>query len=116
MGLAALGLSDATLQEIMAALQGVVTAGVVSTLPSTYPSAPGVKVTCFSLLHIQFACEVAGDSDLPPIWEMVAQGRGKTNRLATLNQALMRGLPSCRQVFGERDTSSPHSHSLYLLL
>ena len=29
-------------------------------------------------------------------------GRGKTEGLATLNQALMRGLPSCRRVFGGR--------------
>ena len=40
--------------------------------------------------------------DLPPIWESVAQGRGEMDGLATLNQALMRGLPSCRQIFGGR--------------
>ena len=30
------------------------------------------------------------------------QGQVKTEGLATLNQALMRGLPSCRRVFGGR--------------
>ena len=50
----------------------------------------------------RFACGVAGYNYLPPLWEAVALGRGKTEGLATLNQALMRGLPSCRQVFGGR--------------
>ena len=55
-----------------------------------------------SVLHLRFACGVAGDNDLPPLWEAVALGRGKTEGLANLNQALMRGLPSCRRVFGGR--------------
>ena len=55
-----------------------------------------------SLLHLRFVCGVAADVDLPPIWEPVARGRGKMDRLATLNQALMRGLSSCRQIFGGR--------------
>ena len=38
----------------------------------------------------------------PPIWESVAWGRGKMDGLATLNQALMRGLSSCRRIFGGR--------------
>ena len=99
---AALGLSDATLQAFAATLQGVVTAGIVSNLPSPSTSAPGGKVACLSLLHLQFACGVEGDSDLTPIWEAVAQGQGKTKGLTTLNQALMRGLPSCWQLFGGR--------------
>ena len=74
MGLAALDLSDANLQAFTAALQGVVTAGVVSDLPSPLPAAPGGKVACLSLLHLPFACGMAGDSDLPPIWEAVALG------------------------------------------
>ena len=101
-GIAALGLSDATLQAFAAAMQSVVTAGVVAALPSPSPAAPGSKVARLSLLHLRFACGVAGDDDLPPLWEAVALGRGKTEGLATLNQALMRGLPSCRRVFGGR--------------
>ena len=89
MGLAALGLPDATLQAFTAALQGVVTAGVVSALLSPSPAAPGGKMARLSLLHLRFAYGVAGDSDLPPLWEVVALGRGKTEGLATLNQALM---------------------------
>ena len=88
MGLAALGLSDATLQEFAAAMQSVVTAGVVSALRSLSPTAPGGKVARLSLLHLRFVCEVAGDDDLSPFWEAVALGRGKTEGLATLNHAL----------------------------
>ena len=74
MGLAALGLSDATLQAFAAALQGVVTARLFSALPCPSPAAPGGKVAPLSLLHLCFACGVAGDSDLPPLWEAVALG------------------------------------------
>ena len=97
-GLASLGLSYATLQAFSAALQGVVTAGVVSSLPSPAPATPEGKVTRLSLLHLRFACGVVGDRDLPPIWDVVLQGRGKMEGLATLNQDMMRGLQSCRQV------------------
>ena len=101
-GLAVLGLSDATLQAFVAAMQSVVTAGVVSALPSPSPDALGGKVARLSLLHLRFACGVAGDDDLPPLWEAVALGWGKMEGLATLNHALMRCLPSCQQVFGGR--------------
>ena len=101
-GLAAFGLSDATLQAFAAAMQGMVVAGVVSALLSLLPTAPGGKVARLSLLHLHFVCGVAGDSDLPPLWEAVVLGRGKTEGLATLNQALTRGLPSCRRLFGGR--------------
>ena len=74
MGITALGLSDAHLQAFTAALQGVVTAGVVSSLPSPSPAAPGGRVDRLSFLHLRFACGVAGDSDLPPIWDVVALG------------------------------------------
>ena len=97
MGRAVIGLSDATLQAFVAALQVV-----VSAVPSPLPAAPGVKVACLSLFHLRFACGVAGDNDLPPLWEAVALRRGKTEGLATLNQALMRGLPSFPRVFGGR--------------
>ena len=96
------GLLDATLQAFAAALQGVVTSGIVSALPSPLPSAPGGKVACISLLHLSFACGVAGDSELPPIWDAVALGRGKAEELAMLNQSLIRGLTSCGRVFEGR--------------
>ena len=67
------------------ALQGVVMAGVVSALPSPAPSAPVGKVAHISLLHLCFVCGVEGYIDLPPIWDSVAQGRGKTEGLITLN-------------------------------
>ena len=80
----------------------MVTAGIVSALSSPSPAALGRKVARLSLLHLRFACGLAGDSDPPPIWEAVAQGRGKTEGLTTLNQALMRGLPYFRKLFGGR--------------
>ena len=65
-GLTALGLLNATLQAYVAALQGVVTAGVVLALPSPSTAAPVGKVARLSLLHLLFACGLVGDSDLPP--------------------------------------------------
>ena len=85
MGLAAIGLLDATLQAFAAALQGMVTAGVVSALPSPSPAAPGVKVARISFVHLRFECGVAGHSNLPPLWEAVALGQSKTEGLVTLN-------------------------------
>ena len=66
--------------------------GVVLDLPSSALDASMGKVFRLSLLHLQFAYRVAGDSNLPPVWEAVAQGWGNTEELATLTQALMRGL------------------------
>ena len=74
-GLAALVLSDATLQAFATALQCIVTARVVSALSSSSPAATWRKVAHLYLLHLRFTCGVAGDSDLPPIWEAVDQGR-----------------------------------------
>ena len=51
-GLSALTLSDATLQEFTASLQGMVAAGVVLDLPFPSPATPGGKVARFSLLHL----------------------------------------------------------------
>ena len=84
-GLGSLGLSNATIQAFVAALQRVVAAGVVSELPFPSPAAPVVKVAHIYLTHIRFACGVVGDSDLPPIWDALVQGRGKKEGLATLN-------------------------------
>ena len=95
-------LLDTTLQAFEATLQGVVTAGVVLSLSYPSPAAPVGKIAHLSLLHLRFACGVAGDSYLLPIRDAVAQGKGKTEGMFTLNQALMRGMPSCQRVFGGR--------------
>ena len=71
--------------------------GLMLTSPS--PVAPTGKVATLSLLHLHFAFGVKGYGDLPPIWEAVVRGEGGTEGLVTLNQALMRGLPSCFQIF-----------------
>ena len=71
-GLVDLGLSDSSLHAFSAALHGVVAAGVSAAVPSPSPSAPTGKFAKLSLLHFQFACRVAVDGDLPPIWEEVA--------------------------------------------
>ena len=102
MSLSSLGLSDAAIHAFAAALQGVLTEEVGAELPSPYPAAPTWKVAALSLLHLRFVCGVTRDGDLPPIWEAVARGRRRMEGLATLNQALMRGLPFCLQVFNER--------------
>ena len=87
-------------------------AGVVLALPFPSPAALGGKVDYLSPLHLRFTCGVAGDRNLPPILEAVEQGQGNTEELATLHQALMRGLPSCRQVFRWR---APFSASLQMI-
>ena len=105
-GLADLGLLDSTFRAFAAALQGVIADEVIAAVPFPAPSALTGKVATLSLLHLLFACGVEMDGDLPPIWEEFARGKGRMDGLATLNQALMRVLPSCRQVFGGRDNFS----------
>ena len=102
MDLAALGLSDSALHAFVEALQGVVAAGASATVPSPAPSGPTGKVATLSLLQPHFACGVEVDGDLPTICEAVVLGKGRMEGLATLNQALMRGLPSCCRVFRGR--------------
>ena len=97
-----LGISDTTVRTITSALQGVVAARVGADLPSPSPSASSGRVADLSLLHLRFACGVAGDLDLSPIWEEVARAKGRMEGLATFNQTLLRGIPCCRRVFGGR--------------
>ena len=85
-----------------AGLQGVVAVGVSAALPSPAVSGLTGKVATLSLLHLRFTCGVAADVDLPPIWDSAAQGRGNMDRLATLNQVLMRSLSSFHRIFGGR--------------
>ena len=54
------------------------------------------------ILYLRFACGVGGEADLTPIWEEVARVKGRMEGLYTLNQTLLRGIPSCRRVFGGR--------------
>ena len=103
MDLVALGLYDSALHAFAAALQGVVAAGVSAALPSPAPSGPTGKVATLSLLHLRFSFRLVVDVELPPIWKVIARGRGNMEGLATLNQALMRDLPSCCRIFGGGD-------------
>ena len=98
-GVAALGLSYSAIHSFAAALQGVVADGVSVAVPSPDPSTPMGKVVTLSLLHLRFTCRVAVEGDLPTIWGEVALQKGRVDRPANLNQALMRGLPSCFRVF-----------------
>ena len=100
--LADLGLSYSALHAFAAALQGVVVAGVRAAVSSPAPSSPMGKVATLYLIHLRFTCRVAVDGDLPPILEAVSWGKGRMKGLSNQNQALMRGLPSCRRVFGGR--------------
>ena len=76
--------------------------GVVAELPSPSPVTPAGKVATLSFLQLCFACRVAGDGNLPPIWEALAREEGKMEGLTTLNQALVRSLPSFQRVFRGR--------------
>ena len=98
-GLASLGLYDSALHNIAEAPQGVLAAGVSTEVPSPYPSALAGKIATISIFHPRFACRVAVDGDLPPVWEAVARVKGRMEELANLNRDLMRVLPSCCQVF-----------------
>ena len=102
-GLAALSISDSALHAFPAALQGMLAAGVSAAVPSPYLSNPTGKVATLSLLHLHLTCRVIVYGDLPPIWEVVTRGKGRMEGISTLNQALMRGLTSCCQIFGARD-------------
>ena len=64
------------------------------------------------LLHLRFACGVAGDTDLPLIWEEEYRAKGRTKNLTTLKHTLLRGIPSCWRVFGGR----AHFSAFLLLL
>ena len=101
-GLASLSLLDSALHPFAAAMQGMVASGVSVVVPPPSKSSPIGKVTTLSLLYLCFVCMMVVDGDLPTIWEAVAQGKGRMEGLDTLNQYLMRGLPSCHQVFGGR--------------
>ena len=45
---------------------------------------------------------LAGDADLPRIWEEVARLKGHTEGLSTLNQTLLKVISSCRRFFWGR--------------
>ena len=77
-GLASLGISDAAVHAFSAALQEVVATGVEAALPSHLPAATPGKAKALSLLHLQFACRMAGYVYLSPIWEKVARVKGRT--------------------------------------
>ena len=98
----ALGILYAAVQAFVAALQVVVTVGVGVALPSPSPITPSGRVADLSLLHLRFACGVAVDAYHPPIWEELSLVKGRMEGLATLNQTLLKGLPSCWRVFGGR--------------
>ena len=65
--LASLGISAATVHSFVSAMQVVVLEGVVASLTSPSPAAPAGRVVALLLLHLRFACGVAGDEYLSPI-------------------------------------------------
>ena len=52
--------------------------GVVSDLPFPAPANAVVKVAHIYLMHLRFACGVAGDIDLLIIWDAFSQEKGET--------------------------------------
>ena len=104
-----MSLSDADIHDFTSALQGVVMEWVEAALPSSSLAAPVGRVVTLLILHLRFACGVAGDGDMPPIWEAVDRRKCSTEGLATLNQTFMRGLRYCCRVFqGREHLSTPH--------
>ena len=83
--LAALGISNAIFHIFAVALQGELDSGLVAVLLSPSPVEPSGMILELSLLHLYFACGVAGDADLSHIWEEVAHVKGWTEGLTTLN-------------------------------
>ena len=114
--LSSIGLLGEIIQEFAAAMQGVVAAGVVSALPSPSQSTPMVKVSCYISASPILCVRCGGRNKLPTIWDAMTQGKGKTEGLATLKQALMRDLTSFRKVFGGREHFSASLPLLYLVL
>ena len=98
-----MSLSNADVHAFTSALKGVVMEGVEAALPSSSSAAPVGRVMKLLLLHLRFACGVAGDRDIPTIWEAVDRRKASTEGLATLNKKFMRGLPYCCRVFGGRE-------------
>ena len=80
-----LGIYDATVHAFAAALQVVVAVILGADLPASFPASPSGKFATLLLPRLRFTCGVAGDGDLPPIWEEVARVKGPTEGLSTLN-------------------------------
>ena len=106
-GLGPLGLSDPSVHAFADTLQGVVDTVMTSALPFPSLGASMKRAENLLLLNLRFTCVVSGDGDLPPIWETVVRGKGKTEGLETPNHTLMKGVPSCHRVFEGRVKSSP---------
>ena len=71
-------------------------AGMVEVLLSLFQETTEGRVVTLLPQNPPFAFRVAGDGDLYPIWEAVAREKVTMEGLVTLNQNIMRGLPSCR--------------------
>ena len=98
-GLGDLGIFDAAIHAFTAVLQGVVAAVVGVSLPYPSPISPEGRVVAILILHFCLAYGMVGYGDLPPIWEEMSRGKGRTDEMATLNQTLIQGLLSCNWVF-----------------
>ena len=95
MGLTALVISDTVIHAFTSELSVVLAAVVGAVLPSPSPAAPMGKVATLSLLHFRLVCGVVVDGYLPTIWEAFYKWRGRMEVMTTLNQTVLRGLPSC---------------------
>ena len=89
-----------TAHAFAAALQGVVAEGLGMALPSPSNATTTGRSATLSLLHLHFICRVVGVAYLPPLWEEADRVKRRTEGIANLNQALLRGLPSFWRVLG----------------
>ena len=72
MGIGALVLFSSSVYTFIAGMHRVVAAKVVAALPSSSTATQAGIFETLLLLHLRFACGVAGEGGMPPIWESVA--------------------------------------------
>ena len=93
LGPAAFGIMDVLVKTLAAALKGVLVERVGVSHLDPSPAMTAVRVADLSLMQPFFACRVAGDGVLVPIWEEVARSKRMADGLVILNQALLWVLP-----------------------
>ena len=110
--MAFLKLFDTVVCDLEVAPQGVIYVGFIVTLPTPATTKMVNRVVILLILYLHFYYGVVGDSNSPPTWGDVKRFQGKVEMLATLDQALIRGIPPFCNNFG---VSEYFSNSLPLI-
>ena len=61
-------------------------------LPPSAPTQPAVRLATLSLLHIQFACDMVGETNMPPIWVNIVRCPGMEDIIFNINKDLIIGI------------------------